>query len=170
MGKARINGTLEYFKTNTWNNMKKRCINTGKMSIKNKSYLEKGILLKMTKDEFYNFCDENKNIIMDFYKNKITPSIDRIDHFGHYELSNIRVISFIENRKESSTRSLKKRVDSATEAKKKKIKLILPDDTEENFNSIKEACLKYNLLSSKISQVLKGTRKTHKNFKAVYIN
>lgn len=36
------------------------------------------------------------------------------------------------------------------------------------FNSIKEACLKYNLIDSRVSEVCKGIRKSHKKYKFKY--
>lgn len=51
----------------------------------------------------------------------------------------------------------------------KSIALIHPDGTEEVFESTKICASKYNLIPSKITDVLKGRRTHHKGFKARYI-
>lgn len=93
---ARKRGTLAYFKCNTWNNIRKRVIN-GKPDIRNQSYIRKGIMLKMTKEEFYSWCDSVWEIASKLRK----PSIDRIDNEGHYELNNIQVIEHADNVRKS---------------------------------------------------------------------
>lgn len=94
---ARVNGTIEYFKCNTWNNIRKRVIN-GKPDSRNASYIRRGVELRITKEEFYKWCDSNSALILEIYAQAKTPSIDRIDPTGHYELSNIQILEFGENR------------------------------------------------------------------------
>jgi group I intron endonuclease len=48
----------------------------------------------------------------------------------------------------------------------KSIVLIHPTGEEEKFECINDACKKYNLNNSHISQVAKGNRKQHKGYKA----
>lgn len=72
--------------------MKRRC------GSETKAYkVYKNIKIKMSRLEFYDFCDLNKEVIMNFYSQGITPSINRIDSSGHYELNNIEIIPHSEN-------------------------------------------------------------------------
>lgn len=89
---ARKRGTLEYFKCNTWNNIRKRVVN-GKPNPRNKSYIRKGIELRMSKEQFYNWCDTHKEKVLTMKK----PSIDRLDSNGHYELANIQILEHSDN-------------------------------------------------------------------------
>jgi hypothetical protein len=93
---ARKRGTLEYFKCNTWNNIKKRTVNYNP-DPRNKSYIKKGIELQMSKEEFYAWCDLNWEVIRTMKK----PSIDRIDSNLHYSLDNIQVLEHLDNIKKS---------------------------------------------------------------------
>ena len=70
-----------------WNTMNKRCQKGG-------AY--KKIEVKMTKEEWYEFVTP---LIEDFLNKRPdqTPSIDRINPDGHYETSNLRIISYQEN-------------------------------------------------------------------------
>jgi predicted nucleic acid-binding Zn-ribbon protein len=95
---ARKKGTLAYFKTNTWGNLKKRTVNMAPHP-KNASYIRKGIELRMTKDEFYQWCDLNSQAIQDLYANGKTPSIDRINSNGHYEITNLQILDDRENKR-----------------------------------------------------------------------
>jgi len=56
------------------------------------------------------------------------PSVDRIDPYGHYELSNIQVISLEENLA---------RIDLTPISKS--IRVIYPDGTKKDFASISDA-------------------------------
>lgn len=60
-------------------------------------YLNRGIRLEMTKEEFYSWCKSQSDAIDAILDAGETPSIDRIDSDGHYALDNIRVISLREN-------------------------------------------------------------------------
>ncbi|GLI90892.1 HNH endonuclease signature motif containing protein [Bacillus subtilis] len=57
----------------------------------------------------------------------------------------------------------------AVESRKRAMKLILPDGSEEDFDSSAEACRKFNLNPSKIHNVLKGKQSKHKGFTARYL-
>lgn len=98
---SRTNGTLEYFKCARWNDIKKRCINT-RRSLQSKSkaisyYLSKNIKCEMTKDEFYNFCELNKEKIMSLFKAGEKPSVNRINPKENYKISNLEIISLSKN-------------------------------------------------------------------------
>ena len=96
-----VRGTLSHFKKYRWKDLNKRTLNglqAKRLQKKNNSsYLKKGILLCITKEEFYNFCDRNQQLILDLYANGETPSIDRIDSTKHYSLDNIQILSLKEN-------------------------------------------------------------------------
>lgn len=94
---ARTWGTIEYFKCNTWGHMKNRCINTGKYDKRNKSYFDKKIKLLISKEEFYSWCEVNKDLILSIYARGESPSVDRIDNLGHYTLNNMQILSFSDN-------------------------------------------------------------------------
>jgi len=51
----------------------------------------------------------------------------------------------------------------------KSIILIHPNEKEERFYCIMDACRKYNLQHSNLSMILNGKRKRHKNFKCKYM-
>lgn len=60
-------------------------------------YLDRGIELRMTRDEWYSWCESQAETIDQIIADGNTPSIDRIDPAGHYEPGNIQVITFSEN-------------------------------------------------------------------------
>lgn len=97
---ARVRGTIEYFKSNTWGNLQKRTINGTSPHPKNISYLRKGVELRLTKNEFYTWCDSQSATILAMYAANIKPSINRIDPDGHYELSNIEILSDFVNKQQ----------------------------------------------------------------------
>lgn len=47
--------------------------------------------LRMTRDQWNRWCDENRAAIEHLCSQGLTPSVDRIDPDGAYEISNIRV-------------------------------------------------------------------------------
>lgn len=170
MGAARTRGTLAYFKSNTWSNLQKRTVNGSTPHMSNVSYLRKGTELRMSKEEFYEFCNANQKTILGLYAEDETPSLDRIDDDGHYELSNLRVISFAQNREQSASKpeNLLSRVAAATLAKLKRCLLIFPNGTEREYPSIKQAATENGLSRAKLSSVLTGKRKHHRGFRAKY--
>lgn len=95
---ARRRGTIEYFKCTTWNNIRKRVIN-GKPTPNNRSYIAKGIELRVSKEEFYSWCDTQRDLILSMRM----PSIDRVDNMGHYELGNIQILEHSDNAKKQHT-------------------------------------------------------------------
>lgn len=71
-----------------WNGMRQRC---------NHCQQYENIEIRMTRTRFNAWAHHNiKNFL--FFDPDGTPSIDRIDPDGHYELGNIRIISVEENR------------------------------------------------------------------------
>jgi len=97
---SRTRGTIEYFRLQTWSNMNKRCVNGAyhdSSNPKNAIYIRKGIKLTMSRKTFYKWCDENRDRILWYYNNGMTPSVDRIDENKNYHPDNIQVISLKEN-------------------------------------------------------------------------
>ncbi len=90
MSKARTRGTLEHFRSTRWTEINRRVK-------RQNSYSRKGIEVRMSKNDFFEFCEKNKKIILHYYKVGETPSLDRIDNNGHYEIKNLQIISWSEN-------------------------------------------------------------------------
>lgn len=62
-----------------------------------KSYHAKGVEVRMTALEFHTFVARNIQTYVDIVNKGGRPSIDRIDGDGHYEVSNLRIISNRDN-------------------------------------------------------------------------
>lgn len=96
-------GTLQYFKATTWNALNARTVNGSCFNPKiAKSYARKGIELRMTRLQYRAWCDLMWPVIKEFYESNRTPSLDRIDSSGHYEIGNIRIIDRWQNSKDGS--------------------------------------------------------------------
>lgn len=143
-------GTLEYFTTRSWAGIMKRTINGKYPDWKNRChtrYLEKGIMVLMTRKEFYKWCNKKEKIIIDLYEKGLTPSIDRINPDDHYSFDNIQIISWEEN--------FKKR-----RFKKKAVKYICSITNEEKtFESAAEASRLLGIGFRDISSFAHGYRK-----------
>lgn len=98
-GKSGVKGTFEYFKLRRWGMLNRRTVNGScpDQSPKAKAYLAKGIMLKVSREEFFRWCDTQQALVEALVAQGETPSIDRINPEGHYELSNMRIISKREN-------------------------------------------------------------------------
>lgn len=88
-------------KVRTWEGINSRTIN-GKypnwnMPLTVKYYLEKKIELRMGKDEYFSWVEEQRPHIEWLWKCGKRPSIDRKDSSGHYTLENLQIIDTIEN-------------------------------------------------------------------------
>ena len=78
--------------TRMWHDMKKRVS-------KHKPYVDRGIEVRCTEEEFMDWIlnDPQYKICFDWWKTTtydkvFTPSIDRVNGHGHYELENIRIL------------------------------------------------------------------------------
>lgn len=60
-------------------------------------YIRRGIELRMTFQEFKDWCCAHQAVIDTLRQSGLRPSLDRIDYKGHYELSNLQIIPFREN-------------------------------------------------------------------------
>lgn len=94
---------VKKFINTTWHNINKRTVNglhkkdAGPSHL---AYINRGIRVNFTRQEFADWCNEHKSIILKFYALNDKPSIDRICSKGHYEIGNIRIISYTENCKQ----------------------------------------------------------------------
>lgn len=61
------------------------------------SYLRKGIRIEISQEDFFDFCSDNEQKILQMMADDLRPTIDRIDIDGHYSLENIQIISLAEN-------------------------------------------------------------------------
>ena len=92
--------TLLGFITNAWAHLNSRTINGSHPDYNNrfaKYYLDKGIRLETTREEFAAWCTEQWPHIQQIRANGEVASIDRIDAKKHYSISNMRIISLREN-------------------------------------------------------------------------
>ncbi len=97
-------GTVAYFFKQTWHVLNKRTINgkyPDRNNPKNEIYFKKGVRLEMTRDQFKEFCELNKQSILKLYKDGKTPSLDRVNSKKHYSVENIEIISLRDNIKKS---------------------------------------------------------------------
>lgn len=97
----------------------------------NKTYKERGIksLIGKNRGEIRetlhkHYGDDIKRLLRKGEK----PTLDRIDPYGHYELGNIQIITFDENRRRADTSSFSR-----------KVIVTHPDGREEVFASVLEA-------------------------------
>ena len=96
MRPSHTKGNIKHFQLTRWDGMIGRCSKHRKHRKKH-LYYGKGIEIRMTKEEFYNWCERYKDLIENMYKNGEIPTVDRIDSNGHYEIQNIQIISLKEN-------------------------------------------------------------------------
>lgn len=131
------------FKTAAWHNMRRR-------TKTRRSYLSKGIEIRMTKQELYNWLDAHQDKIESIWKTGDLASINRKNHLGHYEINNIEIQSFTENTLEAGPRR--------EQAKFKQITIITPREQEFTFDSIKAAARAFNLRPGSLADVYRGDR------------
>lgn len=148
---------LHYFKLYGWRNINRRTVNgTTPLwnDVNHQRYLNKGILNKLSRAEFEAFCDQNEGVILALWQEGETPTVDRIDSNGHYELENIRILS--------------KRHNSflAQERKQKAVIMTYPDGTEKLFPSMMEASRQTGVRQGNITHLCDGRAKCVNGFKA----
>lgn len=153
---ALTRGTLPYFKNTTWHNLNLRTVNGKRPNWKDRSsrfYLSKGILLCFSKNEFYRWCDDQKEKILAIYAAGETPSIDRINREEHYCFSNMQIIPKKEN------------VGKANKLKQKAVEAVCEKDPSIvlYFSGQREAA-RFGFDQSYISQVCLNKRKSHRGY------
>lgn len=108
---SKIMGTLSRFKTVSWSKLNNRTINGSNpywhIQQTANSYLSKGTMLVISKQEFRDWCDKNEKLIMDIYRSGKKPSVDRIDSSKHYSLDNIQILELMENIKKGVANMVK---------------------------------------------------------------
>ena len=85
------------FRAKTWYSINVRTVNGCNIQIDNRSanrYRSNGVKLKMSKEEYYSWCNKRKSKILKMHHAGKRPSIDRIDDNGDYAIDNLRIISF----------------------------------------------------------------------------
>lgn len=96
----RINDPMAIYPHTSYTSVQQRTTNSAYSSAasvqhnhQHQSYLKKNIKLLITKEEWVNFWNENKEIVMNIISLGGIPSVDRIDKMKDYQLDNIRIIS-----------------------------------------------------------------------------
>jgi hypothetical protein len=112
-----ISGTWRCFFYRTWGGINARTTNGSnpRPDIPNiRRYLDKGIRLEMTREEYRSWCESQADLIARMYAEAeakgdpmLRPSIDRIDSDGHYALGNVQVIS----RRDNCSKGKSKEID-----------------------------------------------------------
>jgi hypothetical protein len=95
-----IKGTWKGFFQFTWNTINARTVNgshPNPRSPTHRRYIDKGIRVEMTREEYRTFCLERKKLIEEMYRTGQRPSIDRMDSKGNYAIPNLRVIPLAQN-------------------------------------------------------------------------
>lgn len=115
----------------TWICMNVRCGNGlyHRDSSKNNAY--KHIDIKFTRDEFKNWCLDNKDHILQLTR----PSIDRIDPKGHYTLDNIQILELSDNIRKERTKAKNGKCICYACKEEKDISLLAVDKRRENGKS-----------------------------------
>lgn len=85
----------EVFYASTWSSINGRTVNGCWPQFQNERYryyFDKGVEVRLSRVQYRDWCESQAGVIDLIIANGDTPSIDRIDPDGHYELGNIRVI------------------------------------------------------------------------------
>ena len=153
----------------------------GNMTSRNRGKF--GEELTFTKDEFAgwldryyggSFCELFKAYVDRGCDKNLVPSIDRIDDYKPYLLSNIRLTTW-EINNEKGRRSKKNREQCGEMAKsvwsKMVAQLSLEGEVLKVYPSVRQAERDLRFVdSSTISKVCRGEKRTHKGFKWEYLN
>jgi len=126
-----------------------------------------------TKDEFKewlfsdpDFDSIHKNWVDSGYEKNLAPSVDRIDDYLPYTLSNIRLCTWRENNKKHHEDRLN---GVNNKASKSVAQMDLDGNVISTFVSIHEAARRTDSLIPNIGHCCNGRRKTHHGFTWKYI-
>lgn len=92
--------TWQGFESQRWAQINHRTVNGAKPYWTNPQhmvYLSAGIELRMTRDQFREWCRSRAEQIEQMYRDGLRPSIDRIDGTGHYAVENLQLLPLSEN-------------------------------------------------------------------------
>ena len=89
---------------NKWNTINQRTVNgkyvrelASSINPQHQSYLKKGIKLEINQEDFFDYCSDNEQKILEMMSNGERPSIDRLDTEKDYTLENIQIIPLLVN-------------------------------------------------------------------------
>ena len=152
-------GTVECFQHRTLCGINQRTVNGSNptRNIWTNSWLDKGVKLLFSKDEYYSWCSRNSEKILDLYRIGETAFIDRIDPKSHYSINNIRVISWEENQRLAV-------VNTVISKRIRVVSTNIKTSEKRYFDSMAEA-KKLGFSVCKISEVVSGKRPHHKGFR-----
>lgn len=145
--RARTKGELLYYQCMWWSNINYRSVN-GSRKVKHTHYVKRGIRLCFNKEDFYRWVESQFPHIRRMFLAGETPSLDRIDTDGHYELKNVRVLSLSENILKGQT--------TGWQRTSRKVHVIYPDGTKKNFSSVKAAARATGVNDSLICKHING--------------
>lgn len=146
--------------TRRWGDINRRCVNGSNPQWDHphhKSYLEKGVRLEMTKQEFLDWVYAKWDEFVAIFRSGDIPSIDRINPDGHYSIANLRVIP----------NEMNKALGNLTRAAKYAIEVTathIETGEKKIFPSIKSA-VREGFTQAAIWRVLSGRRSHHKGWK-----
>lgn len=149
---SRIHGTLQYFCASIWGGLNQRTVNGSHPNWNHPElirYLEKGIELHITHEEWKLYCAKYGWLIEVIYKAGEKPSIDRIDPNGHYSLDNIEIVTLGENIRRSHNPEINKYEQMLLPKKQKVIDFV----TKEIFESSVACAKAYGLVVSEVSRI-----------------
>lgn len=73
-----------------------------KRTVRQSEYTKKGVMVEMSKKDFYFWCETQKPIIFYMFSMGVKPTIDRIDGTKNYSLENIQILSWSDNSKKQA--------------------------------------------------------------------
>lgn len=141
---------LDYHCQTMWDNMNRRVRSR-------KSYLNKGIKVLMSRTEFFCWHKTQSKTIMDLVYQGKTPSLNRKDHTGHYEISNIEIQDLLINGLEAKDRRRATLIKSVT--------VVTPTGLKMSFSSIVDAARHFGLNPSSLRGVHNGSRRSLHGYK-----
>jgi hypothetical protein len=155
---------IRKFKVRTWEGINARTINGQYPYPKNpkvkKNYLDKGIELRMGKEEYFSWVDGSIPILEKLWEEGKVPSIDRVDSSGHYEIANLQIIDRTINLAKSAPSRRKGKV-AAKDPVTGDIVMVFDCSSQ-----VKE----HGFCRSSVCSCLSGQRKRHRNLIWEYLN
>lgn len=130
-----------YYANSTWRTINQKSINgiysqspSIQASKQMQAYHRKGIECRITRDELKTFWYNNEQLVKDIITSGGTPSIDRIDDDGHYELCNMQILDRSANIHKSRGHSSNKTYYDKQQIKERNAKAYQKAKREYNLN------------------------------------